>query len=1057
MRTNISYVIIFLICVFVTASCEKVEKINTLGETEYCFDERLSSLSSGADSIVWVGGETGALWRLRGDERRVYDIGEDRIYKVVSEKNDSRKEICWIGVRNSGLQKWEMDEHGARNLKTYFIPQKKNRYSPYDIALIRDSVYVATSQGFYVLSPKASPDSLRLLYPSQDVWDSLYNKSFVVNNLCSYKDSILFASTEQGVFLFDMVRHAGRVIHPGRFVDHVSVCNDTLFVLSDNTLFLNRTDGGLLKEIQLEFAPKLCYRAGGVYYLAGTDNLLLSDDLDKFVLIPLRRKIPAGCRNVVMPDPNKDFTLLLTERALWRVPHHLGIFNGDISVKAACMEADFLYYLTSGNELYRQRKGEFSASQICSFPKEEQIVWMDMSGNRLYYRNTRQEVKRLKVSGNLMENRLFHSPATVYRSKDKITASWLKKKKDGDELLLGVQDGLVIVGEDGGADTVSVFKDRYVTSFFAPRHSGLLYLSTLNDGIFYVSPDTAFKPVPGTEKNSFIRDLIATGGYRPALITLTNHHILSQNPDDTLRVRGYNRLLYVNDTLFYALPEFGIRKFSISGGRICDKGKYYTDIRFNPAAAFVCNGRLCLGSDLGVLTIGIDREDAPRWVAFAPGSTFNLRFVVITAILVLGIIALAVGGYFRRRSSTKKQILRRVEALKGRVDDLELLYDLSDEASREEVACLRAEIETIDPDAAERKKTYALITRLTNDIINRNREATLCLLKKLKEQAEWIAGTEAFDKPFMLAEAAEAEKSNNIERIKSAVSGNEQWMNLLTGLERESVRYAEDMEGCLELEGVNKGLRNEFLLLKEKTAQMPLDKVNDEFLKLKRAYGHVFSGDALALILRYVEQMRCRLDEIAQPDKVSEGLGIRIDEALLCTRHDERIRLLRLLKQADDRLSLLEIKEEIAAGIGEYRHIREGITAANERLVNKKFDKELEVEIASGAKEVVKRVDRLILSMYEVLSVTDPVLLNDILRFSSYDHQQARVLALLVANPRVKRTDVPGILGLYGNLNPVISRLINNKIKANEQELKEYLKEEYPAVGFVYYILGLID
>lgn len=86
MRTNISYVIIFLVCVFVTASCEKVEKINTLGETEYCFDERLSSLSSGADSIVWVGGETGALWRLRGDERRVYDIGEDRIYKVVSEK-----------------------------------------------------------------------------------------------------------------------------------------------------------------------------------------------------------------------------------------------------------------------------------------------------------------------------------------------------------------------------------------------------------------------------------------------------------------------------------------------------------------------------------------------------------------------------------------------------------------------------------------------------------------------------------------------------------------------------------------------------------------------------------------------------------------------------------------------------------------------------------------------------------------------------------------------------------------------------------------------------------
>lgn len=84
-------------------------------------------------------------------------------------------------------------------------------------------------------------------------------------------------------------------------------------------------------------------------------------------------------------------------------------------------------------------------------------------------------------------------------------------------------------------------------------------------------------------------------------------------------------------------------------------------------------------------------------------------------------------------------------------------------------------------------------------------------------------------------------------------------------------------------------------------------------------YGHVFSWRRTGAYSLVCGADALPLDEIAQPDKVSEGLGIRIDEALLCTRHDERIRLLRLLKQADDRLSLLEIKEEIAASIGEYR------------------------------------------------------------------------------------------------------------------------------------------
>ena len=64
-------------------------------------------------------------------------------------------------------------------------------------------------------------------------------------------------------------------------------------------------------------------------------------------------------------------------------------------------------------------------------------------------------------------------------------------------------------------------------------------------------------------------------------------------------------------------------------------------------------------------------------------------------------------------------------------------------------------------------------------------------------------------------------------------------------------------------------------------------------------------------------------------------------------------------------------------------------------------------------------------------------------------------MALLIANPKVKRVLLPGMLGMYGNLNPVISRLVNNKIKPNEGWLQAYV-EKHPA-GIVAYILRLTE
>ena len=81
--------------------------------------------------------------------------------------------------------------------------------------------------------------------------------------------------------------------------------------------------------------------------------------------------------------------------------------------------------------------------------------------------------------------------------------------------------------------------------------------------------------------------------------------------------------------------------------------------------------------------------------------------------------------------------------------------------------------------------------------------------------------------------------------------------------------------------------------------------------------------------------------------------------------------------------------------------------------------------------------------------------MNSILKFNGFDNQQAKVLMLLIADAKVKRTAVPGMLRVVGNLNPVISRLLKNKIKPSEDEIRQYV-ERHPA-SLASYILRLIE
>ena len=119
------------------------------------------------------------------------------------------------------------------------------------------------------------------------------------------------------------------------------------------------------------------------------------------------------------------------------------------------------------------------------------------------------------------------------------------------------------------------------------------------------------------------------------------------------------------------------------------------------------------------------------------------------------------------------------------------------------------------------------------------------------------------------------------------------------------------------------------------------------------------------------------------------------------------------------------------------------------------MDVKLEVNISDRTQAVTSKIDKLIIQLYDHFIFTDKEVVEQILNFTNFTNQQARVLALLIANPKVKRILLPGMLGMYGNLNPVISRLVNNKVKPNEDWLRSYI-EKHPT-SIVAYILRLTE
>lgn len=470
-----------LILLFIITGCKETTTSRSLSEREFHYDDRLSTLSIDKNGY-WIGGETGVIWHVDGQNRKRFYTGLDRIYDIKRDSKQSNQ--IWVATRNAGLQLWNIAGDTLIHKTTFEIPSKGSRYSPYSIEIIDGNLFVATSQGLFSMPLNQQQQGLKPLYPIHKEKAGQYYEPFLVNNLCHVGNKWLFASTQAGIISIDLPTKKIELRHKGENVRNVAIYDGKLYILSDKLLTIEGFDGTESKTFSLPQSVLSFYKASSTYYFITSSTILLSDNLERFVSIPLRNNIPDNPHQISIADDGNGFSILLTKNAIWRIPHHLGFFNANPPIIAACASDKDLLYINNQHELFRQKAGEQVATKIYDFEHDELPKEMYANGEDIYYYNANNQLFRLNLGNHYLINQLFKRPQLLAQTKTRITSMAFLPKQS--KILLGVQDYLLSIDtQNGKTDTIKAMDNRYITAFHQVKNGEGIYIATLNHGVFF--------------------------------------------------------------------------------------------------------------------------------------------------------------------------------------------------------------------------------------------------------------------------------------------------------------------------------------------------------------------------------------------------------------------------------------------------------------------------------------------------------------------------------------------------------------------------------------------
>lgn len=236
----------------------------------------------------------------------------------------------------------------------------------------------------------------------------------------------------------------------------------------------------------------------------------------------------------------------------------------------------------------------------------------------------------------------------------------------------------------------------------------------------------------------------------------------------------------------------------------------------------------------------------------------------------------------------------------------------------------------------------------------------------------------------------------------------------------------------------------------------PLDSLETDIRQLDMRYRFVFTDDAADRIDTFVRKRTELITDITPEfyDDVAAALVVRLHEFRSAIRRRERIEILRRLRHANSRVCQILTRRQLAETMDEYRRVRQAVIDEQTGHTQPTAESSLEIEIADRTQPIAERIEALTKELYALIAETDPDVLTNMLRMTDLTKQSARIMALLIARPSTERDLLAGMLGMFGNMAPVISRLKKNKIKPAREQLAAYAKAHPDSM--VPYILALV-
>lgn len=1051
------YLCIFFL-LFLACSCKYRTDNFTFNESEFYIDEKTVSISSDQLGYIWIGTENGDIYRYNDKKLMHYDLQEDKIYKAMLRVSDFKDTLLWVAARNAGLQVWDIkNRKNPRKIKTYTIDIKGKDYSPYDFIFRGNDIYVSTSLGFYKGTIDNSSLEMKLVYPSKEELSKHPGNIYVFRNLCPYEDSIIWGATTEGLKKYNVFTGKTTTLLDKKNIEHIAIYNDTLYATSKNCLYRITPSQTILSN-NIDKQVSMFYKdVNGNNILIGQNYLLLTQDFKRYTDIAIDQKIPvnSNIHNLMVKDTSNAFSFLITDNALWRIASHINIFSGK-NINASCAnESGDIYFITGLNELYIQEKGSDNAKWVFSFNKQDPITWMDIAGDELYMYSSSNSFYKIKLHDKWYKN-IISSPKKLFQTSSKITATHLHKYNNNAVCYIGTQEGLFYLSDDS-VKSVPYFSGMYITSFFETKNSDRIYISTLNDGVHFAGNNyESFKKLPESSGIKFIVDIIATNDHRSNLITLTNQHILFEDEDNSIRAKGMKKLIQLNDSSFASIPQRGLNMYVIRDEKIIFKGKYFVDISFNPNACFIANDHLVLGSNVGSLTISPQNMNHSDWTIFGDIISIEvLSAIILIILLLIALIICIMHLYLNKGINIKDALL-----LKLRDDQINRINDVqpftnqgSDPKLKEEVSEIQSYLLTLDIDGktrAEKKEIKERLEKISLRIANINRKISLHFPIRMNEQRNSLSCINNVEARDLIQKIENIGDVDNISIIYNTIEESQLWIDRYESLLHQLELDIESCSHSLVIADVNDGLYENLVELEKNMPNLYLDEIELAYADLDKRLKNIDNNENKPKIRNTIEQMEnMLLPHISADKKLLPLEDFLKDIKNSVYTSPENLKILKQLNLLDEQLQVLNILSLIKDYTTEYKKSVDKIIKENNDRINKKNEMYLNSEIETKSQPIAQKINRLITELYSILPKKDAIIVSDILKINNENSQNAKVLALLLADKKIKRTIIPKILGIFGNLNPVISRLVNDRIKPNSEQIKQSRKDNKYSVLIV--------